>query len=225
MNRTGSTDTPFLYNGQDGVITDENGLYYMRARYYNPDIKRFVNLDVLLGSIDSGQSLNRYAYVNGNPVLYTDPYGLFGFGLELIETTEMGGGSRETLRWGQTGSVGVGYFFGNHLTETQGSFATWGGMMGPNTSYPDTNNPDKFIFGMYAGGGVNFFISNASSINNIQGPFHTVNLNVGLIKSVSLQLSWDPTTGYWIFSFGGGPMGTGLGASLSYYDTNTWLFK
>jgi RHS repeat-associated protein len=71
VNRTGSTDTPFLYNGQDGVMTDENGLYYMRARYYNPDIKRFINLDVLLGSIDEGQSLNRYAYVNGNPVLYT----------------------------------------------------------------------------------------------------------------------------------------------------------
>jgi RHS repeat-associated protein len=100
VNRTGSTDTPFLYNGQDGVITDENGLYYMRARYYNPDIKRFVNLDVLLGSIDSGQSLNRYAYVNGNPVLYTDPYGLFGFGLELIETTEMGGGQQGNFKMG-----------------------------------------------------------------------------------------------------------------------------
>ena len=56
-------------------MSDENGLYYMRARYYNPDIKRFVNLDVLLGSIDEGQSLNRYAYVNGNPISYVDPFG------------------------------------------------------------------------------------------------------------------------------------------------------
>ena len=56
-------------------MTDENGLYYMRARYYNPDIKRFINLDVLLGSIDEGQSLNRYAYVNGNPISYVDPFG------------------------------------------------------------------------------------------------------------------------------------------------------
>jgi hypothetical protein len=47
----------------------------MRARYYNPDIKRFINLDVLLGSIDEGQSLNRYAYVNGNPISYVDPFG------------------------------------------------------------------------------------------------------------------------------------------------------
>ena len=27
----------FLYNGSYGVVTDSNGLYYMRARYYNPD--------------------------------------------------------------------------------------------------------------------------------------------------------------------------------------------
>ena len=38
---------PFLYNGQFGVTTDGNGLYYMRARYYNVDIKRFINQDVL----------------------------------------------------------------------------------------------------------------------------------------------------------------------------------
>jgi RHS repeat-associated protein len=57
------------------VMSDENGLYYLRARYYNPDIKRFINLDVLLGSIDEGQSLNRYAYVNGNPISYVDPFG------------------------------------------------------------------------------------------------------------------------------------------------------
>ncbi|HHY30026.1 MAG TPA: hypothetical protein GX520_04935, partial [Syntrophaceticus sp.] len=52
------SETPFLFNGKYGVMSDENGLYYLRARYYNPDIKRFINLDVLLGSIDEGQSLN-----------------------------------------------------------------------------------------------------------------------------------------------------------------------
>lgn len=33
VSRTGSTDTPFLYNGRDGVMTDNNGLYYIRARF------------------------------------------------------------------------------------------------------------------------------------------------------------------------------------------------
>ena len=58
----------FLYNGAYGVTTDENGLYYMRARYYNSDIKRFINQDTKVGDIGSSQSLNRYAYCEGNPI-------------------------------------------------------------------------------------------------------------------------------------------------------------
>ncbi len=61
-------------------MTDDNGLYYMRSRYYNPDIKRFINQDVLIGSIGNSDSLNRYSYVEGNPVSYTDPFGLSPYG-------------------------------------------------------------------------------------------------------------------------------------------------
>ena len=57
-------------------MSDANGLYYMRARYYHPEILRFVNQDILLGNPASPQSLNRYAYVNGQPVNYIDPFGL-----------------------------------------------------------------------------------------------------------------------------------------------------
>ena len=74
--RTGTTVTPFLYNGRDGVMTDENGLVYMRARYYSPTLKRFINADVVAGSITNSITLNRYAYANGNPVSNVDPFGL-----------------------------------------------------------------------------------------------------------------------------------------------------
>ncbi|WP_084159527.1 RHS repeat-associated core domain-containing protein [Paenibacillus ehimensis] len=76
LKHEGNTDNPFQYNGRDGVMTDPNGLYYMRARYYQPEIKRFVNRDVLTGTISEASTLNRYAYVNGNPVSYVDPFGL-----------------------------------------------------------------------------------------------------------------------------------------------------
>ena len=69
----------FLYNGELGVATDSNGLYYMRARYYNPEIKRFINQDVMTGSITDTPTLNRYAYVNGNPISLNDPFGLSPF--------------------------------------------------------------------------------------------------------------------------------------------------
>jgi len=68
--------TPFLFNGLYGVMSDDNGLYYMRARFYSPEIRRFVNRDVLLGKIAEGQSLNRFAFVTGNPVSFVDPFGL-----------------------------------------------------------------------------------------------------------------------------------------------------
>ena len=47
----------------------------MRSRYYNPEVKRFINQDTLLGDIKNSQSLNRYAYVQGNPITLTDPFG------------------------------------------------------------------------------------------------------------------------------------------------------
>ncbi len=66
----------FCYNGQYGVITDSNGLLYMRARYYSPKLRRFINADILHGEIADSTSLNRYSYVNGNPVSFVDPLGL-----------------------------------------------------------------------------------------------------------------------------------------------------
>ena len=74
-NHTGSSTTPFQYNGQFGVQTDPNGLLYMRARYYNPAIQRFISQDTLLGDLDPGISLNRFAYANGDPIDGIDPTG------------------------------------------------------------------------------------------------------------------------------------------------------
>jgi len=57
-------------------MTDPNGLLFMRARYYNPYICRFLSAD------PSGFAggLNHYAYANGNPVSYLDPFGLGAVG-------------------------------------------------------------------------------------------------------------------------------------------------
>lgn len=84
------TGIRFLYNGQLGVTTDGNGLYHMRARYYNTDIKRFINRDILTGDITNSQSLNRYSYVQGNPVSSTDPFGLCPLGFINLDWSTIG---------------------------------------------------------------------------------------------------------------------------------------
>jgi RHS repeat-associated protein len=69
---------------------DNTGLYFYRARYYDPVIKRFINED----PIRTRAGLNFYAYVDGNPISMTDPLGLMGQGSGAI------GGSP---RWGKGG--------------------------------------------------------------------------------------------------------------------------
>ncbi|MCR4678979.1 MAG: RHS repeat-associated core domain-containing protein [Lachnospiraceae bacterium] len=64
------------YCARDGVLTEASGLLYMRARYYYPTLMRFINEDIVTGDISNSASLNRYAYVNGNPITLIDPFGL-----------------------------------------------------------------------------------------------------------------------------------------------------
>ena len=83
--RTGTNDTPFLFNGRYGVQSDGNGLLYMRARYYSPYICRFISAD------PSGFAggLNHFAYANGNPISYLDPFGLGAVGESALSSSWM----------------------------------------------------------------------------------------------------------------------------------------
>ena len=68
----GISDTPFRFHGALGCMTDDNGLVYMRARYYNPRIMRFLNQD----PIGFQGGLNWFAAFDNNPVSNVDPLGL-----------------------------------------------------------------------------------------------------------------------------------------------------
>ena len=56
------------YTGQQ--YDSVTGQYYLRARYYNPVLGRFLQEDVY-----QGDGLNLYAYCDNNPVMYSDPSG------------------------------------------------------------------------------------------------------------------------------------------------------
>uniref|UniRef100_UPI001FCB7F33 RHS repeat-associated core domain-containing protein n=1 Tax=Paenibacillus camerounensis TaxID=1243663 RepID=UPI001FCB7F33 len=65
----------FKYAGE--TFDAETGLYYLRARYYDPSIGRFLNEDTYEGQIDNPLSQNLYTYVHNNPLIYNDPTGHF----------------------------------------------------------------------------------------------------------------------------------------------------
>ncbi|MBF0776545.1 hypothetical protein BVE84_08860 [Streptococcus azizii] len=71
---TDETGNPYAYNGE---ARDSTGLDYLRARYYDSQAGTFLTEDSYSGSRSNPLSQNRYAYVQNNPVNYTDPSGHF----------------------------------------------------------------------------------------------------------------------------------------------------
>ena len=71
MTQSGSITQPFTYTARE--YDTETGLYYYRARYYDPKAGRFITKDPI--SFNGGD-VNLYAYVGNNPVNLIDPEGL-----------------------------------------------------------------------------------------------------------------------------------------------------
>lgn len=60
-----------------GELTDPSNLVYLRARWYEPAMGRFMAKDPFGGLATTPGSLNSYSYVIGRPTLLVDPLGLF----------------------------------------------------------------------------------------------------------------------------------------------------
>jgi len=73
---TGGQANDYRFTGQQLDVASD--LYYLRARYYDPEIGRFLTEDPFGGFLASPQSLNRYPYSVNDPVNLLDPWGLCG---------------------------------------------------------------------------------------------------------------------------------------------------
>jgi len=67
--KTGTADTPLRWNGQ--TQDTDTGLYYLRARYYDPATAQFLSVDPLAAITQAV-----YTYASNNPLNRVDPTGL-----------------------------------------------------------------------------------------------------------------------------------------------------
>ena len=75
----------FRYKSTGQEEDRETGLYYYKARYYDPKIGRFLEPDTEV-DMSALFGMNPYMYVDGNPITYNDPTGH--------------GKTKNALRWG-----------------------------------------------------------------------------------------------------------------------------
>jgi RHS repeat-associated protein len=81
LSQTSNSHGHYGYTGQE--YDEEAGLLYLRARYYDPNIGRFISADPFWGRLEEPASQNRYAYVHNNPLVYADPSGLDSIRLNI----------------------------------------------------------------------------------------------------------------------------------------------
>ena len=79
---------PIRYRGY--YFDSETGLYYLKSRYYDPQVGRFINAD---GLVSTGQGIlgnNMFAYCNNNPVNNVDPTGKSPFMTAVLAGATIG---------------------------------------------------------------------------------------------------------------------------------------
>jgi len=74
---SGSTPTTYRYTGQrqESALGGTDGLYFYGARWYDSALGRFLSADTVVPQAGNPQALNRYSYVNNNPLKHIDPSG------------------------------------------------------------------------------------------------------------------------------------------------------
>jgi RHS repeat-associated protein len=124
LNTTGTFGNSFQFAGERR--DSSTGLDYLRARYYDPNLGRFISKDAYAGTLNDPYSQHDYQYAHANPVRYTDPTGYFTLGDVSAALTIVG----IMATFGGIGA-GVGYIAGAAATgasgeEILGMFGEWG---------------------------------------------------------------------------------------------------
>jgi RHS repeat-associated protein len=109
---TGVSSNAYLFAGEQR--DSETGLDYLRARYYDPLVGRFVSADAYEGTLNDPMSLHDYQYAHANPVVNTDPSGYMTNMGELLVTIAA-----------YTALAGLSYTTGSAVGTVAGGGSVW----------------------------------------------------------------------------------------------------
>ncbi|AOT68322.1 RHS repeat domain-containing protein [Geosporobacter ferrireducens] len=167
-------ENPIRYAGE--YYDEETGLYYLRARYYDPTIGRFISKDSYEGAVTNPLSMNQYIYCMNNPLVYVDPSG------NIPEKTR-------AYLMGLIHAIDDGFFFGAASKLTGNTPAGW-----QNSSYAkefnETYTAGKITNQIYGlvniSSGLKDLISKGKFVINSAGELVSVGTGevVGVFKTV-----------------------------------------
>lgn len=106
----GSYNTSYKFTGK--LFDTKAALYYYGARYYDPELGRFIQPDPIIAYPDDPQCLNRYTYCRNNPVKYIDPSGNFWWIVAAIIGAIVGAVTGAISAASQGGNILLGAAFG-----------------------------------------------------------------------------------------------------------------
>ena len=89
INGDNKAENEVCYTG--GIYDHSTGLYYLNARYYNPEDGRFVTEDTYRGENDKPDTQHLYVYCANNPINHVDPSGHYAVALYTLVKVVAGG--------------------------------------------------------------------------------------------------------------------------------------
>ncbi len=102
-----ASENAIRYAGE--FLDSETGLYYLRARFYDPYLGRFTTEDSYWGEDENPLSLNLYTYCANDPVRYVDPSG-------YVWMYNSGGRLQDIDQKDVSGATQVGYSLAKDVT-------------------------------------------------------------------------------------------------------------
>jgi RHS repeat-associated protein len=186
---------PIRYRGY--YYDTETGLYYLKSRYYDPEVGRFINADVLADADRGSAGLNLFAYCLDDPVNNLDSEGFYtnaiGISWSIASGPRISGGiqfvlddkgNNSLLYYEGTGegslSAGIGFTYTFTTANSVYDLESWSGVTGSSNSLlgVEVITGDKWV-------GIS--VSKGASIVIVNNEFHSEVTNTTTI--VALQRS------------------------------------